>query len=359
VEELMPPVDRDDGEEEHVPSVHDERTTVRIPVAASDAAAVASLQALLPKPLPISGPRPVVTEAEVRHDTPHTFVLPATPPPDRATLTVLAGESAGRTFAVGEGATILGRGLDSTIPIDEISVSRHHARITRGEDGRYVLEDLGSTNGTFLGARRVEREPLRSGDRLQLGPHCVLRFALVDEAEETLQKRLYESASRDTLTGLANRRTLFERLASAIAHAQRHHEEIGLLMIDLDHFKQVNDAFGHLAGDQVLRALAMASQQVLRGGDLLARYGGEELTVLARETTKLDAVALAERLRSHLAGVQVEVGSGAVHVTVSIGIAVLSECGPSKDAAVELVALADARLYAAKQAGRDQVCAEE
>jgi diguanylate cyclase (GGDEF)-like protein len=338
-----------DPEDEPTPAGHDERSTVKF-----RAAAIADY---IPPPPVIAPATPVPPDSEVRHDTPHTFVLPSTPPPDRATLTVLAGEAAGQSFPLEAGATILGRAPDATIPIDDISVSRHHARIVRDPDGRYSLEDLGSTNGTFVGSRRVVREALSTGDRVQLGPHCVLRFALVDEAEETLQRRLYESASRDTLTGLANRRTLFERLGAAIAQARRSGEEIALLMIDIDHFKQVNDAFGHIAGDQVLRALALSSEQVLRAGDLLARYGGEELTVLARETDKRDAMTLAERLRSHLADVRVEVGGGAVAVTVSIGIGVLSECGPSRDAGMELVALADARLYAAKVGGRNRVCA--
>jgi diguanylate cyclase (GGDEF)-like protein len=306
--------------------------------------------------VPTNGAAPHL-ETDGRHDTPHTFVFPEIRRPDRATLTVLAGEAAGQTFVLERGATILGRGPDSTIPIDDDTVSRHHARIVRDGDGRYSIEDLSSTNGTFLGSRRIAREMLSTGDRVQLGARSILRFALLDDVETTLQRRLYESASRDTLTGIANRRTLFERLGAATAQARRSGEELALLMIDIDHFKRVNDTFGHLAGDQLLRALATASGEVLRASDLLARYGGEELTVLARDTNIRNAATLAERLRSRLAGVRVELGSEAIGVTVSIGVSVLSECGPSGDAGAELVVLADTRLYAAKLAGRDRICA--
>jgi len=124
----------------------------------------------------------------------------------------------------------------------------------------------------------------------------------------------------------------------------------------VDHFKSVNDRFGHLAGDQVLRAIALTGARTLRGGDLFARYGGEELAVIARDAGRVEATTLAERLRWAISEMRVEVGSGAIAVTVSIGLAVLAECEDA-DEGMALFARADACLYAAKRAGRNRVCA--
>jgi two-component system cell cycle response regulator len=298
--------------------------------------------------------------------TPAALVLLVPGGRDRATLMVLSGPGEGATFTLEHDVTILGRSTNVTIPVDDASVSRRHARITRGADGGYSIEDLGSTNGTFVGGRRVQRATLTSGERVQLGRESVFRFAIVDEAEEALQRRLYESSLRDGLTALANRRCLFERLRTEIWHARRERKQLALLMIDVDHFKGVNDRFGHQAGDEVLRAIAQAGGRTLRGGDLFARYGGEELAVVARDAGTMEATVLAERLRAAIAELTVEVGNGAVRVTVSIGLAALSECDAraksgngtdEPDEGEQLVGLADARLYEAKRAGRNRVCA--
>src|SRR4029079_19176192 len=130
--------------------------------------------------------------------------------------------------------------------------------------GEYLLEDLQSTNGTFVGAQRAQRCELTTGDRIQLGPNLLLRFAIVDDAEEEMQRRLYESSTRDSLTRAYNRKYFGERLLAEIAHAQRHKNELSLLMLDLDEFKQVNDKYGHLAGDMVLRTVAAQMMRLIR-----------------------------------------------------------------------------------------------
>ncbi len=320
--------------------------------AAPDCSAIADIAPACPPSAPITERPPL---------TPVTIVLPPIPsPPDRATLMVLGGARAGASYTLAGDETFIGRASeathDVTIGLDDVSVSRRHARIHRDHDGAYWVEDLGSTNGTFVSGRRVKRARLSSGDRVQLGRESVFRFAIVDAAEEALQRRLYESTLVDTLTALANRRCLFERLGTEIWHARRERKRVALLVLDIDHFKTINDRFGHLAGDQVLRAIAQAGSMTLRGGDLFARYGGEELAVIARDAGMAEATVLAERLRSTIAAMHVEVGNGAVAVTVSIGVAELSECASSDDGR-ELFARADARLYAAKNAGRNRVCA--
>jgi diguanylate cyclase (GGDEF)-like protein len=317
----------------------DPHETARFPIAHVNASAEELLLHATTREQPVSSVRALMEERFPSTETPEMFVFPAVICPDRATLTMIGGPDAGQVF-------------------DEPSVSRLHARITCSGASAYFIEDLGSTNGTFVGGRSVRRSSLRSGDRVQLGRECVFRFAIVDETEESFQRRLYESSMRDSLTGLANRRCLFERLVSEMGHAKRERSALSLLVMDVDRFKIINDTFGHVAGDQVLRAIAARGTQVLRAGDLLARYGGEEFAVLARDADRAEAISLAERLRHAISELRVEVGSGSISFTASIGVVSLSECDADADG-LALFARADARLYAAKYAGRDRIVASD
>jgi two-component system, cell cycle response regulator len=303
---------------------------------------------------PRTMPRPLLLERRNQRETPMITARLIAPVRDRAALTVLNGADAGALRVLGNGESTLGRAKEATLSIDEPSISRGHARVVRDEAGGYVLEDLGSTNGTFVNGRRVSRVMLTSGDRIQLGRTLLLRFALVDEQEEALQRRLYETSTRDALTGLINRRCLLDRLGFEIRRASAEGRDTGMLMIDIDHFKKVNDTFGHLTGDHVLRELATSAGALIRVGDLFARYGGEEFVAMICRTTKEDLVGLAERLRFRFSEVRVAAGEGFVGTTVSVGVALWSECA-SLDC-LDLVALADDRMYAAKRAGRDCVC---
>jgi diguanylate cyclase (GGDEF)-like protein len=289
--------------------------------------------------------------------TEKTIAVPSKVKNDRATLTVLNGFNAGEVFALDEREHILGRGTEADLWAEDPAVSRKHARITHTPDGEYVLEDLKSTNGTFVAARRAERCELASGDRIQLGPNLLLRFAIVDDAEEEMQRRLYESSTRDSLTRAYNRKYLGERLIAEIAHAERHKTELSLLMLDLDDFKLANDTYGHLAGDMVLRVVAAQMMRLIRVEDVLARYGGEEFVILVRSTNHAAAVRLAERTRGSIEQLTIPIKDAKLSVTVSVGVASLAELG-EQAGPTELVALADARLYRAKMAGRNRVCSE-
>jgi two-component system cell cycle response regulator len=335
----------------------DPHPTAKFPAMKVDAAAEELLRAAAARE-DNSGVRPIFDDSPPTGATPQMFVFPAVICPDRATLTMIGGPETGAVFALESNETVLGRGAEANLRFDEPSVSRCHARITCGGPGSYFLEDLGSTNGTYVGGRPVRRSALRSGDRVQLGRECVFRFAIVDETEESFQRRLYESSMRDSLTSVGNRRCLFERLVSELTHARREKQSLSLLVLDVDRFKLLNDTFGHLAGDQALRAIGMRGSQVVRAGDLFARYGGEEFAVIARDADHEEAVALAERMRRAIAELRVEVGSGAISFTVSIGVVSLSECESGADG-LALFARADARLYAAKLAGRDRVCSTD
>ena len=197
------------------------------------------------------------------------------------TLTIIAGPYSGRSFALRSSHVVLGRGNNADIRFDDLTVSRAHAVIEVSQAG-FTVHDNQSSNGTFVGGARVTQSVLEPSARLQLGPHVVLRFSLTDHTEESLQRRLYEAATRDELTGAFNRKHLFERLESEVAYAWRHKSDVALIMLDLDHFKKVNDAHGHLVGDAVIHAVAEAVKGLTRTEDVFGRYGGEEFALVAR-----------------------------------------------------------------------------
>lgn len=276
---------------------------------------------------------------------------------DRATLTVLAGINAGQVYALDGTEHCIGRGTEADIWVEDSGVSRRHSRITCRSDGRYFIDDLGSTNGTFVGTQRIETSEIRPGDRIQVGPHVTLRFQITDDAEEELQRRLYESSTRDALTRVYNRKYFTERLVAEVAYSRRHRVKLAVLLLDLDDFKQTNDTYGHLAGDMVLRLVSNQMSRLIRVEDLLARYGGEEFVILARTTGKTEATRLAERIRQAIGEMDIPVTADqSVRVTVSIGIAALPDLPDG--GANELLALADARLYRAKADGKNRVRAD-
>jgi diguanylate cyclase (GGDEF)-like protein len=277
---------------------------------------------------------------------------------DRAHLTLLTGPSAGEVFTLGATETIIGRDEEAHLRPADAAISRRHARIVYLESGEYILEDLASTNGTFVGSEPVTRRTLRSGEQIQLGPNVLYRFALTDEAEERLQRQLFESSIRDPLTLAYNRKYLTERLAAEVAHAHRHGTKLALLMLDLDDFKATNDRHGHLAGDAVLRHVSEAVAGLIRLEDVFARYGGEEFVVLTRGDGVQNAAQLAERLRRRIADVTVPFETTVIAVTVSIGVAELDEL--TKEAgATDLIERADGRLYRAKHLGRNRVACND
>jgi two-component system cell cycle response regulator len=275
--------------------------------------------------------------------------------PDRPLLTVLGGLNAGQVFTLDRDETLIGRGRDAEVNIDDVGISRRHARILRSDGRRYVLEDLGSSNGVFVNGRKVERALLADGDRMQIGPALVLHFRFTTADEEALALKLYEGSTRDGLTGLYNRRYASERLVAEVAYAHRHGTVFSLVFFDLDHFKHVNDTFGHLAGDGVLRVVAAQVRKAIRTEDVLARYGGEEFVVLVRGIAHKDVGVLADRVRTGIERLSIPWESQTIKITVSVGVASLSECEPRAPAEA-LVALADERLYEAKAGGRNRVC---
>lgn len=275
-----------------------------------------------------------------------------TGPREHLALVALVGEHGRPWIAVGA-ETIVGRGEDCGLRLDDAAISRRHARIFRsGND--WLVEDLHSQNGTFVDAERLHApRVLHDGARLQVGRGTVFRVSLQDALEHDASRRLHESSLTDPLTGLYNRRHLDRRLAEELAFVRRHRTALTLMLLDVDHFKRVNDQYGHLAGDAVLRVLAKLIQTTVRTEDLVARYGGEEIAIVARGIDRVAAYMFAERLRKRIAMIEMPWGGEALRVTASIGVAVV-EGTREVPGVQDFVGLADEALYSAKENGRNR-----
>ena len=275
--------------------------------------------------------------------------------PRRPCLLVVAGARLGEIFPI-EGELIIGRDPEAHLRLaDDEGISRRHARVVPSGDAA-LISDLGSANGVFVDGEKVSERLLVEGQKIKVGQTTVLKYTRYDNVEEQAQRQLLESALRDGTTHAFNRRYFVQRLGAEVRFADRHQQKLALLIIDLDHFKQLNDTYGHHRGDDALRALVELLGSTLRAEDVLARFGGEEFAVLARGIPESGALQLAERLRKLVESTQLGSAEKPLHCTVSIGVAVFPIEGAKAETATEqLIERADAALYRAKQAGRNQV----
>jgi len=270
---------------------------------------------------------------------------------DRPYFIVLAGSNLGKTFKI-DGDTILGRSSDAQIRLQDEGISRRHARVFVEEKDLWI-EDLKSANGTLINGVRIDRQKLQDGDKIRVGATTILKFSYSDDLENSFQQKMYDAALHDGLTRAFNKRHFLDRLGEEAAYAKRHGTPLSLMMLDVDHFKAINDRFGHPAGDQVLAELAQIIAGQLRREDLFARYGGEEFAVLCLGVTLGPVSILADRVRGVVEGTAFALGESRAPVTISIGVAAYTP--GADDGATRLVADADAALYEAKRAGRNRV----
>lgn len=283
--------------------------------------------------------------------------LPKAMTNDKAYLIVLSGSNVGEMYKLDQ-ALVMGRGQVADVRVTDDGISRQHARVSINDDGVVVVEDLQSTNGTFVNGAPVKgKSILKDGDKIQLGSTTILKFTYHDQLEEQFQKQMYESALRDGLTKLFNRRYFLDRLESEFAYMLRHQTPLALLIFDIDYFKKINDTRGHLAGDYVLTTLASGLSRSVRAEDVFARYGGEEFVFLCRGIDLPGGMRFAERIRQAVINHRFEHEGQAIPVTVSIGVAAAPD--PRIKQPSQLVALADEALYQAKAQGRNRSVAAE
>lgn len=268
-------------------------------------------------------------------------------------LFAIVGPRQGAVFPLHGTSIWLGRGSRVDVDLEDDAVSSRHALVTRRTDGIY-LQDGGSSHGTFLNDEVVELpRRLVDGDHVRVGD-TILKFSMLDELEEHALTQLFELTIHDPLTHAYNRRYLNAHLRSELAFAARQRQSIGLLLIDIDHFKRVNDSYGHRIGDVVLQLVAATIQRTLRPYDALCRYGGEEFVVVARDSSLRNAQILAERIRRNVEAMRFNGPSTSASITVSVGVTAVRPDGDPTEAEALLQTI-DEALYAAKHAGRNRV----
>ena len=255
----------------------------------------------------------------------------------------------GKRFSLQAGHVRIGRGNENDIVLLSDSVSRRHARIeTRA--GAYHIVDTHSTNGTYVNDEPIEEQLLERGDQIKIGD-TIMKFLSGADLESQYHETIYRMTITDGLTELHNKRYFVEQLDRELSRAARHERPLTLVICDIDHFKTVNDEFGHLAGDHVLKEVAQLVKGRLRPDDVIARYGGEELAVILPETDLPGGVLIAEELRELIATASFLFEDEDIDVTVSCGVAQLDPSWRSYD----FVKAADEQLYEAKRAGRNRV----
>ena len=281
----------------------------------------------------------------------------------RPTLVFLNGDLLAVSVPLEREEVVLGRALEAGVRINDTKVSRQHAKITVLKDSRsretnYLITDLNSTNGTFVNGEKITQEVLRNGDKIAIGKH-ILRFELLDEIDREYQQNIHRLLAHDDLTGLLSSRSFFSELRRESSRAKQELRPFCVLMMDVDHFKIVNDTYGHLTGSKTLEEIGFCITKILRTGDVASRFGGEEFSAFLLDAELPQAVVAADRIRIAIE----EYGFSVIrkgkpadthHITISIGVS--SFPNDSTDP-IELVEMADSALYRAKSLGRNQVCA--
>ena len=268
-------------------------------------------------------------------------------------LVVFYGQTLGRRYFLDKPEQIIGRSDTANIQVDQDSVSRSHAKLTTAENKSYIT-DMGSTNGTFVNNLRVDHTELRDGDLLRVG-QTIFKYLSGSNIESKYHEEIYRLSTIDGLTETYNKRYFLDTLERELNRAHRYGRGVSLALFDIDHFKKINDTHGHLAGDYVLRELAVLCAQNVRRQDVLARYGGEEFAIVLPEIDTAGALLVCEKLRSLTEAFPFVFGTEPIPVTISLGIHSF-EAGQVFSGTEAFIAEADAKLYAAKQGGRNRVC---
>ena len=247
---------------------------------------------------------------------------------------------------------IIGRDTDIELPLRDGSISRRHCRVSRAEDGSYILEDLGSTNGTRLNGQRLQNHAtLVEGDKIFLGA-TIVKFGYSDELDARYHARLETMAATDALTGLLSSRKFDAAFAHAVAEARESGAPLGVIVMDLDGLKQVNDRHGHQMGGYTFISVAQILAPRFAGRGQVCRFGGDEFAAFVPGRDRQATAALAEEIRAAVENHKLERDGVCVRVTLSVGVAAHPDDGTTAD---ELFRAADQALYRAKALGKNRV----
>ena len=262
------------------------------------------------------------------------------------------GPDIGRRIPLLDRQYIVGRDSEAGFVVSRSSVSRQHARLYGDDDGQWWVEDLNSTNGTFVNEVRIKHQRLTDSDQVRFGD-AIYKFLSGSNIESAYHEAIHNMAIQDGMTGIHNKRYFLEFLEREIAVATRHGHPLTLVMFDVDHFKKINDTFGHLAGDAVLKDLAGRIRPRIRREDLFARYGGEEFACVLPSTALGGGIVFGEHLRTIIEERPCCFEDKQINFTISVGVTTMHrETGVDPQT---LIKRADENLYAAKRGGRNRV----
>jgi len=264
-------------------------------------------------------------------------------------LVIISGAEMGRRIDLTHEEVSIGRSDQCTVCVNSDLVSRRHAVINRIL-GHFIVVDLKSTNGTFVNDQRIERAELKDGDLLRAGK-TVLKY-LENNLELEYMQHILSLAAVDSLTGLFNKRHFDEVFGKEVARADQTQQPLSLIVLDIDHFKKINDNFGHPVGDAVLKHVATVVKGQIRQGDTLCRVGGEEFALILPLTPLPLATQAAELIRAAVEANACDAAGRSIPATLSLGVAQLAP----GEVPEGLYQRSDERLYAAKHSGRNRVC---
>ena len=283
----------------------------------------------------------------------------------RPALVSLRGELMAVPIPLERDEVIIGRAIEADVRLNDSRASRLHARISSSLDSKtnqtnYVITDLGSTNGTLVNGELVTEVHLADGDKIVIGDH-LFRFEMLDEIDREFQQQIHRLIAHDELTGLLTSKSFFSELRREAARAEADSRPFCVLMMDLDHFKEVNDTYGHLVGSKTLEETGRVIKEALRAGDVASRFGGEEFAAFLLDANYAQGLVAAERVRVAVENEEFPVtrmnapdGQATHRVTISIGVAAYPDDATDP---IHLVELADSALYRAKRSGRNRICA--
>lgn len=281
-----------------------------------------------------------------------------------ACLVVINGVDLGKKYSLAQASTVVGRSSKVDIQIDEDAISRSHA-VIENHGNKFMLRDLESTNGTYVNDRDVREKRLVDGDQVKIG-RTIFKFLSGSNIEASYHDEIYRLTTTDGLTQVYNKRYFLKEMEREMSRSIRYSRELSLVMCDIDHFKSINDTYGHLAGDYVLKQVAQRIRRHIRRDDVLARYGGEEFVLMLPELPKNRAIGTAEKLRKLIESEPFEFDNVTIPITLSMGVAGLPEYieevggGAPEEMSKDIncfafIKIADDRLYRAKEGGRNMV----
>jgi diguanylate cyclase (GGDEF)-like protein len=269
-------------------------------------------------------------------------------------LVIYIGNDSGRRHKLHRGTMTIGRSSQADITIEDDHISRIHCIIEwMGDTIR--IDDKGSTNGIYVDSQAVSHALLSNGVPIQLG-HSIMKIEYKTEAEIQAEENLLYKASFDSLTGIFNRHHFIKLACMEIAYASRHKLPVGVIMMDIDNFKQVNDQYGHLAGDSVLSQFSNIVIENKRTEDLFARYGGEEFIIMPRGEISKEFMHLqCERIRKVTENYKFQFEDTFIQITASLGFHIKKvESVDLETVLNDIILKADEALYLAKEQGKNR-----